>query len=340
MKKILVTGTAGFIGFFVAKQLCEKGHTVIGVDNVNDYYDVNLKEARLKILHNFDNFIEERVDMADKEKMMKLFATHKPQRVLNLAAQAGVRYCFENPYAYTHSNIDGFLNILEGCRHNEVEHLVFASTASVYGANEKMPWKETDGCNHQLSLYAATKKANEVMAHSYAHLFNIKTTGLRFFNAYGPFGRPDMALFIFVKNIIEGKEIDVYNHGKMLRDFTYVEDIAEGVIKVLLGEPAEKDANWKQDVATPDPSRSGVAPFKIYNIGNSNPVELMRYIEIMEQEIGKKAIINFMPIQPGEIEKSSADNNSLYEDYNFKPKTNVEEGVKNFVQWYREFYSV
>ncbi len=340
MKKILVTGTAGFIGFFVAKQLCEKGYSVIGVDNVNDYYDVNLKEARLKNLHKFENFIEERVDIADKEKMLQIFSNYKPQRVLNLAAQAGVRYSFENPHAYTHSNIEGFLNILEGCRHNEVEHLVFASTASVYGANTKMPWDETDGCNHQLSLYAATKKANEVMAHSYAYLFNIKTTGLRFFNAYGPWGRPDMALFIFVKNIIEGKTINVFNNGNMVRDFTYVEDIAQGVIKVLLGTPPEKDLEWKQNVPSPDPSRSGVAPFKIYNIGNSKPVELMRYIEIMEQEIGKKALINFMPIQPGEIVKSEADNNSLYEDYDFKPKTNVEEGVRNFVKWYREFYKV
>ncbi len=338
--KVLVTGTAGFIGHFVGKKLLDMGHEVIGVDNVNNYYDVNLKEARVQRLKKYENFTEARIDLADKEAVAKTFAKHKPQRVVNLAAQAGVRYSFENPHAYLDSNLAGFLNILEGCRHNEVEHLVFASTASVYGANKKMPYDETDGCNHQLSLYAATKKANEVMAHSYAHLFNIPTTGLRFFNVYGPWGRPDMALFMFVKNIILEKPINVFNNGKMIRDFTYVEDIAQGVVKVVLGPFPEKDPNWKIDVATPDPSRSGVAPFKIYNIGNSNPVQLMRYIEIMEQEIGKKAIINFMPIQPGEIEKSEADNTSLYEDFDFKPTVNVEEGVRNFVKWYRDFYKI
>ena len=338
--KVLVTGTAGFIGHFVGKRLLDMGHEVIGVDNVNNYYDVNLKEARVERLKKYENFTEARIDLADKDAVAKTFSEHKPQRVVNLAAQAGVRYSFENPHAYLDSNLAGFLNVLEGCRHNEVEHLVFASTASVYGANKKMPYDETDGCNHQLSLYAATKKANEVMAHSYAHLFNIPTTGLRFFNVYGPWGRPDMALFMFVKNIILGKPINVFNNGKMIRDFTYVEDIAEGVVKVVLGPLPEKDTNWKIDVPTPDPSRSGVAPFKIYNIGNSNPVQLMRYIEIMEQEIGKKAIINFMPIQPGEIEKSEADNNSLYDDFDFKPTVNVEEGVRNFVKWYRDFYKI
>ena len=338
--KLLVTGTAGFIGHFVALELIKDGHEVVGVDNVNDYYDVNIKEARLKNLHKFENFTEARIDLVDREGLEKIFKEHKPQRVLNLAAQAGVRYSFENPYAYVDSNLIGFVNLEEQCRHNNVEHFVFASSASVYGANNKLPWDEADGCNHQLSLYAATKKANEVIAHSYAHLFNIPTTGLRFFNAYGPWGRPDMALFIFVKNIIEGKPINVFNNGKMIRDFTYVGDIAKGVCKVLLGNVPEIDKNWDRAAAVPDPSKSGVAPFRIYNIGNSHPVELMRYIELMEKEIGKKAIINFMPIQPGEIVKSEADNSDLYETFDFKPQISVEEGVHNFVKWYREFYGV
>ena len=338
--KILVTGTAGFIGFFVAKNLLARGCEVVGVDNVNPYYDVRIKEARLKILKQDPKFKEARIDLADRDAVAKVFAEEKPERVVNLAAQAGVRYSFENPYVYIDSNIMGFLNILEGCRHNDVKHLVFASTASVYGANGKMPWKETDGCNHQMSLYAATKKANEVMAHSYSHLFNIPTTGLRFFNVYGPWGRPDMALFLFVRNIIDGKPINVFNNGKMVRDFTYVEDIAEGVCRVALGPLPQKKPDWNGKDATPDPSNSGVAPFKLYNIGNSHPVQLMRYIELMEEYIGKKAIINFMPIQPGEIEVSEADNSRLYNDYDYKPKVRVEEGVKNFVNWYREFFNV
>ena len=338
--KILVTGTAGFIGFFVAKNLLSKNCEVVGIDNVNSYYDVRIKEARLQILKQYPNFKEARVDLADREAVASVFKNEKPERVVNLAAQAGVRYSFENPYAYIDSNIMGFLNILEGCRHNDVKLLVFASTASVYGANGKMPWKETDGCNHQMSLYAATKKANEVMAHSYSHLFNIPTVGLRFFNVYGPWGRPDMALFLFVRNIIEGKPINVFNNGNMVRDFTYVEDIAEGVCRVALGERPQKKSDWNGKDAVPDPSNSGVAPFRLYNIGNSHPVQLMRYIELMEQYIGKKAIINFMPIQPGEIEVSEADNSRLYNDYDYKPKVRVEEGVKNFVEWYRKFYNV
>lgn len=336
--KILVTGTAGFIGFFVALKLLKKGHVVIGVDNVNDYYDVSIKESRLKILHDNNNFIEARLDLVNREGLEKLFKTYKPRRVLNLAAQAGVRYSFENPYAYVDSNLVGFVNLEEQCRHNQVEHFVFASTASVYGANNKMPWDESDGCNHQLSLYAATKKANEVIAHSYSHLFNIPTTGLRFFNVYGPWGRPDMALFIFVKNIFEEKEIDVYNNGQMVRDFTYVEDIAEGVCRALLGRVPAISKNWNKDSKYPDPACSGVAPFRIYNIGNSTPVELMRYIEIMESEIGKKAKIKFKPIQPGEVVKSEADNIDFYNDFNFKPKVNVEEGIHNFVQWYKDYF--
>ena len=338
--KLLVTGTAGFIGYFVALRLLQDGHEVIGIDNVNDYYDVNLKEARLRNLHKFNNFIEKRIDLVNREELERVFKEQKPQRVLNLAAQAGVRYSFENPYAYVDSNLIGFVNLEEQVRHNNIEHFVFASTASVYGANNKMPWDEKDGCNHQLSLYAATKKANEVIGHSYAHLFKIPTTCLRFFNVYGPWGRPDMALFIFVRNIIEGKPINVFNNGQMVRDFTYVEDIAKGVCKVLLGKLPEIDKNWDRNSATPDPSSSGVAPFKIYNIGNSHPVELMRYINLMEKEIGKKAIINFMPIQPGEVVKSEADNSDLYETFDFKPQVNVEEGVHNFVQWYREYYKI
>lgn len=338
--KVLVTGTAGFIGFFVAQNLLSRGCEVVGVDNVNPYYDVRIKEARLDILKKNPNFKESRIDLADRDAVAKVFAEEKPERVINLAAQAGVRYSFENPYVYIDSNIMGFLNILEGCRHNDVKHLVFASTASVYGANGKMPWKETDGCNHQMSLYAATKKANEVMAHSYSHLFNIPTTGLRFFNVYGPWGRPDMALFLFVRNIIGGKPINVFNNGHMVRDFTYVEDIAEGVCRVALGPLPEKKADWNGKDAVPDPSNSGVAPFKLYNIGNSHPVQLMRYIELMEEYIGKKAVINYMPIQPGEIEVSEADNSRLYKDYDYKPKVRVEEGVKNFVEWYRKFFNV
>lgn len=338
--KILLTGSAGFIGHFVALELLELGHTVIGIDNVNDYYDVRIKEARLNNLKKFPNFIEERIDISNKDLMNQVFQKYQPNRVVHLAAQAGVRYSFINPHAYIDSNISGFLNILEGCRNYPVEHLVFASTASVYGANEKMPYQETDGCNHQLSLYAATKKANENMAHSYAHLFNIPTTGLHFFNVYGPWGRPDMALFIFVKNITEGKPIDVFNNGKMIRDFTYVKDIAEGVRRVALGNPAEKDIKIDMKSSNPNPSRSCVAPFKIYNIGNSHPVELMKYINLMEMYIGKKAIINYKPIQPGEIVKSEADNNSLFKDYNYKPKVSVEEGVKEFVKWYKDFYNV
>ncbi len=338
--KILVTGTAGFIGFFVAKNLLNRGFDVVGVDNVNPYYDIRIKEARLKILKTYSNFSEARIDLADRDSVSSLFQKERPNRVINLAAQAGVRYSFENPYVYIDSNIMGFLNILEGCRHSNVEHLVFASTASVYGANAKMPWAETDGCNHQMSLYAATKKANEVMAHSYAHLFNIPTTGLRFFNVYGPWGRPDMALFIFANNIIKGLPIDVFNNGNMIRDFTYVEDIAEGVCRVACGPTPEKSADWLANAPVPDPSNSGVAPFKLYNIGNSHPVKLMRYIELIEQYVGKKAIINFMPIQPGEIEVSEADNSRLYKDYDYKPKVRVEEGVKNFVEWYRDFYKI
>ena len=331
--KILVTGTAGFIGYFVAKQLLEQGHEVVGIDNVNDYYDVNLKEARLNKLKTFENFKEERIDLVDKINVDRVFRKHKPQRIINLAAQAGVTYSLKKPQAYIDSNITGFLNILEGCRDNDVKHLVFASTASVYGGSKIMPQSEKDSCNHPLSLYGATKKANEMMAHSYSHLFSIPITGLRFFNCYGPWGRPDMALFIFVKNIIEGKPINVHNFGKMKRDFTYVEDIAKGVVLTALGEaPVIAEEN--------DNDKSAVAPFKIYNIGNNSPVDLMYYIECIEKELDKKAIINFVPIQPAEIEKSWADSSKLMKDYGYKPQTKIEDGVHEFVKWYREFYGV
>lgn len=338
--KILVTGTAGFIGFFVARKLLELGHRVIGIDCVNDYYDVLLKEDRLKILKKNPQFVEIRVNIADKDIIEQVFKQYKPHRVLNLAAQAGVRYGLTNPHAYIESNITGFLNILEGCRNFSVEHFVFASTGSVYGANTKMPFSENDATSHQLSLYSATKKSNEVMAHSYSHLFGMPSTGLRFFNVYGPWGRPDSALFKFVKNMYENKPIEVYNNGNMLRDFTYVDDIAEGILKVLLGEPSKINNGWVSNVSNPDASSSGVAPFRIYNIGNSKPVELMKYIELIESETGKKADIKFMPIQPGEVYKSEADNTKLYEDFGFKPSVCVEDGVGAFVGWYKEYYGI
>ncbi len=338
---ILVSGTAGFIGYFVAKQLLKLGYTVIGVDCVNNYYDVQLKESRLEMLRKNDKFIEVRIDLCDRDKLADTFTKFMPKRVLNLAAQAGVRYSFENPYAYVDSNLVGFVNIEEQCRLHKVEHFVFASTASVYGANKKFPWSEHDSCNHQLSLYAATKKANEIIAHSYSHLFNLPTTGLRFFNVYGPWGRPDMALFQFTRNIIQGKEINVYNNGNMLRDFTYVEDIAEAVIRILLGSTPKSNSDCqKSELNYPDPSISDVAPFKIINIGNSKPINLMYFIELIEKEIEKKAILNYMPIQPGEVTKSEADNSELYRLYEFKPKVSVEQGVKEFVKWYRKYYCV
>jgi len=328
---ILVTGTAGFIGYFVAKQLLEQGFDVVGIDNLNDYYDVNLKLARLNNLKKFTTFKEERIDLKDKINVDRIFIKYKLDRVINLAAQAGVTYSLKNPQAYIDSNITGFLNILEGCRNNDIKHLVFASTASVYGGSEIMPQSEENPCNHPLSLYGATKKANEMMAHSYSHLFSIPTTALRFFFFFCPWGRPDMALFIFVKNIIEDKPINVHNFGKMKRDFTYVEDIAKGVVLTTLGEApmiAEENGNDK----------SAVAPFAIYNIGNNSPVDLMYYIKCIETELEKKAIINYIPIQPAEIEKSWADSSKLIKNYGYKPKTKIEDGVREFIKWYKEFY--
>jgi len=334
--KILVTGTAGFIGAQLAHRLLERGDEVIGVDNVNDYYDVSLKEARLARLTGNPGFTEVRQDISDRSVMSEIFAKYRPERVVHLAAQAGVRYSLENPNAYVDANIVGFMNILEGCRHNHVKHLVYASSSSVYGANEAMPFSVHDNVDHPLSLYAASKKANELMAHTYSHLYDLPTTGLRFFTVYGPWGRPDMALFIFTKNILAGKPIDVFNHGQHKRDFTYIDDIVEGVIRTL-DQVALGNAEWSGEA--PDPSTSK-APYRIYNIGSNNPVELSRFIEIIEERTGKKAQKNLMPMQPGDVPATYANVDGLINDVGYKPETSVEEGIANFVDWYREFYQV
>ncbi len=334
--RILVTGTAGFIGSTLAIRLLERGDEVIGVDNVNDYYDPSLKEARLERLKVYKGFTEVRISLEDRAAIEKVFQDYKPQRVVNLAAQAGVRYSLENPLAYIDANIIGFTNILEGCRHHKVEHLVYASSSSVYGANESMPFSVHDNVDHPVSLYAASKKANELMAHTYSHLFNLPTTGLRFFTVYGPWGRPDMALFMFTKNIIEGKPIDVFNYGKHQRDFTYIDDIVEGVIRTL-DHVAEPNPDWTGK--DPD-SATSKAPYRLYNIGSNNPCELLRYIEIIEECVGKKAIKNLLPLQPGDVVATYADVDALIQDVGYKPATPIEEGVAKFVQWYREFYKV
>ena len=334
--RILVTGTAGFIGSTLSIRLLERGDEVIGVDNVNDYYDPALKEARLDRLKKYENFTEVRISLEDKAAMDATFEKYKPQKVVNLAAQAGVRYSLENPQAYIDANIVGFTNILEGCRHHKVEHLVYASSSSVYGANESMPFSVHDNVDHPVSLYAATKKANELMAHTYSHLFDLPTTGLRFFTVYGPWGRPDMALFMFTKNIIEGKPIDVFNYGKHKRDFTYIDDIVEGVIRTL-DKTAAPNPEWTGK--DPD-SATSKAPYKIYNIGSNKPCELMRYIEIIEECVGKKSQMNMLPLQPGDVPATYADVDALIKDVDYKPSTPIEEGIANFVKWYREFYKV
>jgi UDP-glucuronate 4-epimerase len=331
---ILVTGVAGFIGFHTAARLLERGERVIGLDNVNDYYDVRLKKARLEKLKPFKQFTFTKIDLADRVKMRRLFATQSIAKVVHLAAQAGVRYSLVNPHAYTDSNIEGFLNILEGCRHAKVEHLVYASSSSVYGGNTQMPFSTHDNVDHPVSLYAASKKANELMAHCYAHLYRIPCTGLRFFTVYGPWGRPDMALFIFTKAILEGKPIEVFNHGKMCRDFTYIDDIVEGVIRTL-DHPATPNQVWSGD--RPDPGTSS-APARIYNIGNHQSVELLRFIEVLENALGKKAVKKLLPIQPGDVPATYADIDDLTRDVGFKPATPIEEGIPRFVRWYREFY--
>ena len=334
--KVLVTGTAGFIGNNLAQRLLARGDSVIGIDNLNDYYDVSLKEARLAKIIDHDNFTEARFDLEDRDAVAELFTTHKPDRVVNLAAQAGVRYSLENPYAYIDTNIMGFINILEACRHNEVEHLVYASSSSVYGANTNMPFSVHNNVDHPVSLYAATKKSNELMAHTYSHLYQIPTTGLRFFTVYGPWGRPDMALFLFTKNILADKPIDVFNYGNHRRDFTYIDDIVEGVIRTLDTVPSANE-NWSGD--TPDPATSK-APYKLYNIGNNQPVELRRYIEVLEECLGKKATQNLLPLQMGDVPDTYADVEALVEDVDYKPETTIETGIENFVRWYRDFYSV
>lgn len=334
--KIMVTGTAGFIGNQLAFKLLERGDEVIGVDNLNDYYDVNLKISRLARIKDHPNFTDVRLDIADRAGVEDLFEHHRPQRVVNLAAQAGVRYSLQNPHAYMDSNIVGFINILEGCRHHGVEHLVYASSSSVYGANEAMPFSVHDNVDHPLSLYAASKKANELMAHTYSNLYNLPTTGLRFFTVYGPWGRPDMALFLFTKAILAGEKIDVFNYGKHRRDFTYIDDIVEGVIRTL-DHTAEPNQDWSG--AKPDPGTSR-APWRVYNIGNQSPVELMAYIETLERFLGKTAEKNLLPLQPGDVPDTYADVEALVEDVGYKPSTTIQEGIERFVTWYREYYRV
>ncbi|MDH4126779.1 MAG: NAD-dependent epimerase [Gammaproteobacteria bacterium] len=334
--KILVTGAAGFIGSATARQLLQRGDTVVGLDNFNDYYDVTLKEARAALLAPYDKFSMVRLDLVDRAAMESLFAAHRFDRVVHLAAQAGVRYSIENPHSYIESNIVGTLHVLEGCRHNKVEHLVYASSSSVYGANTAMPFSVHQNVDHPLALYGATKKANELMAHTYSSLYGLPTTGLRFFTVYGPYGRPDMALFMFTRNIIEGKPIDVFNYGKHRRDFTYVDDIVQGVIRTL-DHIATPNPDW--DAANPDPGTS-MAPYRLYNIGNQQPVELMRYIEIIEKCVGRKAEMNMLPLQPGDVPDTWADTTALSDAVGYAPSTPIETGVRNFVDWYLEFYKV
>jgi UDP-glucuronate 4-epimerase len=334
--KILVTGTAGFIGNHLALRLLERGDEVIGIDNLNDYYDVSLKVDRLVRVKDHAAFTDVRIDIADREGMEAVFKKYQPQKVVNLAAQAGVRYSLQNPHAYIDSNIVGFINILEGCRHNQVEHLVYASSSSVYGANESMPFSVHDNVDHPLSLYAASKKANELMAHTYSNLYQLPTTGLRFFTVYGPWGRPDMALFLFTKAILAGEKIDVFNYGKHRRDFTYIDDIVEGVIRTL-DHTAQPNPDWNG--ANPDPGTSK-APWRVYNIGNQSPVELMAYIETLERYLGKTAEKNLLPLQPGDVPDTYADVEALVSDVGYKPNTTIEQGIERFVTWYKEYYQV
>jgi len=332
--KILVTGAAGFIGFHTAQRFLARGDEVVGLDSLNEYYDVKLKQARLARLTPHSKFRFVKLDLADDLGVAELFAREEFQRVVHLAAQAGVRYSLENPHAYVHSNVVGTLNVLEGCRHHGVEHLVYASTSSVYGANTDMPFSEHRIADHPLSLYATTKRANELMAHNYSSLFRLPTTGLRFFTVYGPWGRPDMALFLFTRNILEGKPIDVFNDGHHRRDFTYVDDIAEGVVRAT-ARIAQPDPNWNSKA--PDPASSS-APFRLYNIGNSKPVELMRYIEVIEECLGRKAVKNFLPLQLGDVPETYADIDDLVRDVGYRPATPVEVGVRKFVEWFCEYY--
>lgn len=333
---VLVTGVAGFIGFHVAQRLLARGDTVVGLDNLNPYYDARLKEARLAQLTNHPGFHFLRLDLADRDGMTRLFADHRPERVVHLAAQAGVRYSLTNPHAYIESNLVGFLHILEGCRHGEVQHLVYASSSSVYGANTKMPFSVHDNVDHPVSLYAASKKANELMAHTYSHLYGLPTTGLRFFTVYGPWGRPDMALFLFTQAILAGHPIEVFNEGKMRRDFTYIDDIVEGVVRVLDTIP-QPHPRWSS--LTPDPG-TGRALYRIYNIGNNQPVELLDFIGTLERCLGRTATKNLLPMQPGDVRETYADVDDLMRDVGFRPATPIATGIARFVEWYRAYYQV
>lgn len=334
--KVLVTGVAGFIGFHVAQRLLARGDTVVGIDNLNPYYDVRLKEARLARLTNRSGFHFLQLDLADRDGMTRLFADHRPERVIHLAAQAGVRYSLTNPHAYIESNLVGFLHILEGCRHGEVQHLVYASSSSVYGANTKMPFSVHDNVDHPVSLYAASKKANELMAHTYSHLYGLPTTGLRFFTVYGPWGRPDMALFLFTQAILAGHPIEVFNEGKMRRDFTYIDDIVEGVVRVLDTIP-QPNPHWSS--LTPDPGTSQ-APYRIFNIGNNQPVELLDFISTLERCLGRTATKTLLPMQPGDVRETYADVDDLMRDVGFRPATPIATGIARFVEWYRAYYQV
>jgi UDP-glucuronate 4-epimerase len=334
--RVLITGSAGFIGSAVALRLLERGDQVIGIDNFSPYYDVTLKERRVARQLRFPNYLDCRIGIEDREAMATIFASHRPDAVIHLAAQAGVRYSLENPQAYVDANLVGFANVLEGCRHHPTEHLVFASSSSVYGANKSLPYSAHQNVDHPMSLYAATKKANELMAHSYSHLYDIPATGLRFFTVYGPWGRPDMALFRFTRSILAGDPIDVFNHGHHRRDFTYIDDIVNGVVKVM-GHPARPDPDWSG--AEPDPATSS-APYRIYNIGNQRPVELLEFITELEDCLGKKAQMNLLPLQPGDVPHTHADVDDLVRNFGYCPDTAVSVGVRRFVDWYREYYRV
>jgi UDP-glucuronate 4-epimerase len=336
MRKILVTGAAGFIGFYLCKRLAESGDEVVGLDNLNDYYEIGLKKARIARLEDLPRFRFLKTDLSDRKAIASVFGRERFDVVVNLAAQAGVRYSLANPHAYVDSNVAGFLNVLEGCRHGKAGHLVFASSSSVYGANTKMPFSVHHNVDHPMSMYAATKKANELMAHTYSSLYSLPCTGLRFFTVYGPWGRPDMAYFLFTKAILEGRPIDVFNEGRMQRDFTYIDDIIEGVVRVMDRVPGPDD-RWSGD--DPDPATS-YAPYKLYNIGNNSPVELMRFIEVLEGCLGRKAKKNLLPMQPGDVAATYADIDDLTKDVGFKPSTPIEEGLKRFADWYREYYGI
>jgi len=335
-KKVLITGAAGFIGFHVAQRLLADGREVVGVDSINNYYDPKLKEARLDILRNHCGFSFEKLDLADRSASKSLFAQHRFPTVVHLAAQAGVRYSLEHPHAYIDANIEGFINVLEGCRHNDCEHLLFASSSSVYGANTKLPFSVHDNVDHPVSLYAASKKANELMAHSYSHLYRLPTTGLRFFTVYGPWGRPDMAMFIFAKAILAGEPVKLFNHGRMRRDFTYIDDVAEAVVR-LIGRSPHGEPNWDSD--RPDPATSR-APWKVFNIGHNHPEELTHVVALLEKEFGRKAAKEMLPMQPGDVEATYADIAALEREIGFKPATSIEDGIARFAKWYREFHRI